>query len=64
MTTGASTGTEWDDAEDVVTAECALCRTVRPCKWSSDPYAEDVHGEVTPPQWWCKPCYQSACDDI
>lgn len=50
---------------DRARAECSRCGVVAECRWSDDPFLDDVHdspGEGV--GWWCDDCYQSAVDDI
>lgn len=32
-------------------------------EWTVDPYAQDIEGKSLW-SWWCRACYQQACDDI
>ena len=31
---------------------------------SNDPYMEEIHGKITPEEWYCKDCFQDALDEI
>ena len=42
---------------------CSQCRKMTRVNWTYNPYAADV-GNTYIYDWWCKHCFNQACDDV
>ena len=64
-------GVKMDDSQEpydmndkgVVRRVCTDCATLQPCKWQTDPYAEEIQHNFAK-YWICKPCYRQSELDI
>lgn len=59
-----STEAAWSYEDGAIDTVCELCLKPAPCILTIDPFVDEIHGEQTPEEYWCLPCWGARKDDV